>query len=303
MTYAKYGLVFNIERYAIHDGPGIRTLIFLKGCPLRCLWCQNPEGLKPEPEIFWLESSCNRCLKCVDACPESAITIINGDEIRINPEKCNLCGRCVEICSRGAIIIYGRYMTVDEVMKEISKDEIFYRASNGGITISGGEPLMQNSFTLQLLKECKKRGLHTAIETSGYAEWNALKTIAEYTDLFLYDIKVMDPRKHKEYTGVSNSLILRNLEKLSELGKEVVIRVPVIPGYNDSEENIEKLCAFIKELHLSEMNLLPYNKLAESKYERLCLPYKLKGLQPPSRHKLNKLKAIADKYGIRCKIF
>ena len=194
-------------------------------------------------------------------------------------------------------------MTVDEVMKEISKDEIFYRASNGGITISGGEPLMQNSFTLQLLKECKKRGLHTAIETSGYAEWNVLKTIAEYTDLFLYDIKVMDPRKHKEYTGVSNSLILRNLEKLSELGKEVVIRVPVIPGYNDSEENMEKLCAFIKKLHLSEINLLPYNKLAESKYERLGLPYKLKGLQPPSRHKLNKLKAIADKYGIRCKIF
>jgi len=254
----KRGLIFNIERYAIHDGPGIRTLIFLKGCPLRCLWCQNPEGQKPKPETFHTPSG---------------------------------------------VITYGRYMSIDEVIKEISKDEVFYRVSNGGITLSGGEPLMQPHFTFQLLKECKKRGIHTAVETSGYAKWNVLKNIAEYTDIFLYDVKVMDPKKHKEYTGVSNSLILENLEKLSKLGKEIIIRVPVIPGYNDSEENMEKLCSFIKRLHLSEIDLLPYNRLAESKYERLGLPYKLKGLRCPSRHELNKLKAIADKYGIRCRIF
>jgi len=296
------GVIFNIERYAIHDGPGIRTLVFMKGCPLRCLWCQNPEGLKREPGLIWLDQLCTRCFKCIKDCPESAITIIDEDGIEIDLEKCSLCGKCVGACNPRALTICGRYMSADEVIKEVIKDEAFYRASGGGVTISGGEPLMQSLFVLCLLKECKRYGIHTAIETSGYAKWDLLKKIAEYTDLFLYDVKHLCSKKHKEYTGTPNSLILRNLEKLSELKKEIIVRVPVIPGYNDSEENMEELCIFMKKSHLLKVNLLPYNPLAESKYEKLGVQYALKGLQPPNTDKLKKLKAIADFYGIQCKI-
>lgn len=308
------GIVFNIQRFTVHDGPGIRTEVFLKGCPLRCLWCDNPESFHFYQEVGVFSQRCigiDKCGRCLDACSISkegkSIFIIKENKIAgINREICTNCLKCAEVCPANALIIWGKSMTINEVMSEIMRDLPFYEKSNGGVTISGGDPLVQWKFTLELLKECKKRGLHTCVESELHTNWEIIEKILPYTDLFLTDIKHMDPVKHKEYTGVSNWLILENIKKLAKLGKPIVIRIPVIPGLNDSIENIRKTSEFIvQELGatVKQVQLLPYHTLGHPKYESLDLKYPLENLNVPPKQQFKEhidyLAEILQSYGIR----
>jgi pyruvate formate lyase activating enzyme len=229
----KKGLIFNIQRYAIHDGPGIRTTVFLKGCPLRCQWCSNPESINPYPEIMVRDLSCIKCWRCVESCPVGAITKRN-DTREIDRDKCNLCGECAEVCTAGGIELVGKYMSVEEVLREIEKDRLFYVNSGGGVTFSGGEPLHQAEFVGEVSQLCRQRGIHTALDTTGYSPWPALREVLKNTDLVLYDIKHLDPVKHKEGSGVSNELVLNNLQRTAEM-VTTWLRIPIIPNFNDSE--------------------------------------------------------------------
>src|SRR4030042_3713352 len=290
-TSDKDGIVFYIQRYSIHDGPGIRTLVFFKGCPLRCLWCSNPEGQKAHPELMWIEHNCIHCRKCEVLCPEGALSETENGQKVLKRELCTLCGICDENCYAGAIQLVGRYVSVEEVLKEVEKDRRFYEKSGGGITLGGGDPLAQPKFALKLLKENKKRGLNTVVETAGYAPWRILEGLVDYVDLFLYDIKIMNPQKHQEYTGVSNELILKNAQRLSALGDPMLIRVPIIPGYNDDEANIKVTARFAMGLKSSPgVELLPYFKLGTSKYRRLGREYPLAEVQPPSELDMERLR-------------
>lgn len=262
------GVVFNIQKYSIHDGPGIRTTVFLKGCPLRCLWCQNPESHRKEPEILLFKDRCTLCGRCVAVCPNGASSLSDTSSM-IDRSKCIGCGKCVEVCPNEARQLSGEYMTVDEVMEEVLKDVVFYKNSGGGVTLSGGDPIAQSGFALAILKRCKEAGLHTALETCGYARWSTMEKLLKYTDLVLFDIKHMDAARHREGTGKPNSIILRNARRIAKL-KPLRVRVPLIPGFNDSAEHIRQLAKFVREkLGLVDIDLLPYNKLGEVKHERL----------------------------------
>jgi len=262
------GCVFNIQRYSIHDGPGIRTTVFLKGCPLRCLWCQNPESQRKDPEILLFKDKCTRCGKCVEVCPTGASSLSAGSSL-IDRSKCTGCGKCVDVCPNEARTLVGKSMTVEEVVKEVKKDTSFYNKSGGGVTISGGDALAQPEFSLAILKECKEAGIHTAIETTGYAPWATLEKLLKYTDFVLYDIKQMDSEKHYEGTKTRNPLILENARLVSKM-KPMKVRIPLIPGYNDSVENVRKTACFVRdELGIKDLEVLAYNKLGEAKYDRL----------------------------------
>jgi len=292
------GLVFNIQRYSIHDGPGIRTTVFMKGCPLRCIWCSNSEGIKGHPEIFFKSSKCAKCGRCLEVCPVGASTM-DGGEVKINRELCINCGKCTESCFYGARELVGKYMTVEEVLKEVEKDRPFYQRSSGGVTMTGGEPLFQPEFTTYFLKLCKEHALHTAMETCGFAEWKIIERALQYTDLLYYDIKHIDPDKHKVLTGVSNELIIENIKKVSKTAIPTIIRIPVVPGYNGSEVNIKATAKFVRELGtIKEIELLPYHRLGMSKYKMLGLEYKLEHVQLPSWEQLQKLKKIIISYGL-----
>lgn len=294
------GIIFNLQRYSIHDGPGIRTTVFLKGCPLRCLWCQNPESQASQPEIFFDREKCTGCGTCVQACPEGAIEIEDGVS-RMNRQLCKGRGKCTEICPNEARNLIGRYVTDGEVFKEVKTDEIFYQGSGGGVTLSGGEPLAQPEFAIALLKLCQDAGINTALDTSGYARWETLKRVLKYVDLVLYDFKHMDPVEHKKCTGVSNNLILDNARKIHhELSIPILARVPIILGYNDSVENIEATARFIAtELDNSiKVHLLPYHRLGEVKYERLERPGKPVSIEPPSEERMSELKKIVESFGL-----
>lgn len=262
------GVVFNIQKYSIHDGPGIRTTVFLKGCPLRCYWCQNPESQKKEPEIILFKDRCTLCGRCVAVCPSGASSLSVASSI-IDRSKCTGCGKCVEACPNDARQLVGKYMTVDEVVEEVLKDVKFYQNSGGGVTLSGGDPIAQLGFALAILKRCKEAGLHTALETCGYTRWSTMEKLLKYTDLVLFDIKHMDSKKHIEGTRTPNSIILKNAKRIAQL-KPLKVRVPLIPGFNDSVEHISQLARFVrKELGFVDIELLPYNKLGEVKYDRL----------------------------------
>ncbi|HML33459.1 trans-4-hydroxy-L-proline dehydratase activase [Sporomusa sphaeroides] len=268
------GTVFNIQKYSIHDGPGIRTTVFFKGCPLACWWCHNPESLSAKTEIVFLQNKCIGCGDCVKSCTNAAITL-TSQGIKRNETKCSLCKMCVEACPTGAMEQLGQKRTVAEVMREIEKDNIFYEESGGGVTFSGGEALYQLEFLDALLTACKAKRIHTALDTSGYAPWEAIDRIADKVDLFLYDIKLMDDKKHKKYTGASNKLILENLKKLAADQRRIWIRIPVIPGINDDEKNIKDLGDFLSSLNLRDVYLLPYHNIAIDKYARLGKTYPL----------------------------
>lgn len=290
------GIVFDIQRYSIHDGPGLRTTIFLKGCPLRCKWCSNPESQNPYPELFIRKDKCNRCMRCVGVCHVGAITL--DEDLRVDRSRCDFCMKCVDVCPTGAIKSTGEYMSVEQVIEEASKDEIFYRNSGGGITISGGEPLYQGEFTLELLKMCKEKNFHTALDTCGYGRWEIFAEILEYTDLVLFDVKHLDSEMDRKMTGVGNELILKNLERIGEKGKSMWIRVPVIPGYNDSEEYIKEFADFLSKVHFEKVSLLPYHNWAEEKYRALSMHYPLNGLLPLKEEDVYSLRDILETYGM-----
>lgn len=262
------GVVFNIQRYSIHDGPGIRTTVFLKGCPLVCTWCQNPESQSRDPEIMINKNLCTVCGRCVSECENDAISL--SEECSVTDRaKCLCCGRCVEICPNEARKLSGTEMTVGEVVKEVLKDQKFFESSGGGVTISGGEATFQPEFAIAILRECKELGLHTAIETCGYTSWEVLERFFECTDLVLFDIKHIDNEEHKKGTGMSNEKILENAEKMAKV-KAILVRVPLIPGFNDSEQDVRKIAAFAATLSKEiEVDLLAYNPLGEGKYESL----------------------------------
>ncbi|MFC1985054.1 glycyl-radical enzyme activating protein [Chloroflexota bacterium] len=295
------GLIFNIQRYSIKDGPGIRTTVFMKGCSLRCLWCSNPESQNNYPEILTHDIKCVKCGRCAQVCPTGAITV-DEDARKINRAKCNLCLKCAEACLHGAITVSGEYKTVDEVVKEVESDRVFYEHSGGGMTVSGGEPLCQWEFVYQLLKTCKGNGLHTALDTSGYGPWEDLKKLLGYTDLVLYDIKHMDSEQHKKGTGMDNSLILDNARGISAEGVKMWLRVPLIPGYNDSKENIEETTSFGVELGVEKISLLPYHEWGKAKYEGLGRHYPFEPSLELSDEYVQSLKELVESSGVKVEI-
>lgn len=294
------GVIFNVQHYSIHDGPGIRTTVFMKGCALRCLWCQNPESQSTRPELFFDGEQCKGCGTCVQACPEGAIELYDGRSWT-NRKLCMGAGKCAEVCPHEARNVMGRYVTAEEVFKKVAGDAIFYQRSGGGVTLSGGEPLAQPRFAMSLLKLCKDASIHTALDTCGYAPWDTVRQVLDYVDLVLYDFKHMDPVEHEKCTEVSNDLILDNARKIHhELSIPILARVPIIPGYNDSVENIEATARFIAtELGNSiKVHLLPYHRLGETKYERLEKPGKSVSIEPPSEERMLGLKKIVESFGL-----
>ncbi len=287
------GLIFDIIRYAIHDGPGIRATVFFKGCPLRCQWCHNPEGQESKPEIIIKEERCAaECDRCLSICPQGAISK-KGRSIIVDRTKCDSCGKCKDVCVYETLDIIGREMTVQDVLKEVEKDRVFFDESGGGVTFSGGEPLMQPDFLQALLKEFKNSGIQTTVETSGYTSSEILDSISENVDLFLYDLKIIDPKKHKDYAGVSNEIILENLRRLSKKGKKIIIRIPVIPGVNDDREDIKRIADYLRSLKtIKQINLLPFHRGGVQKYKRLGKKNLTESLQPPSSDKINEIKKI-----------
>jgi len=295
------GVVFDIKRYAIHDGPGIRTTIFLKGCPLDCPWCHNPEGKKPQPELMWWSARCLGCRSCVEACPREALTLEAA--LTVDQERCDLCGACAEACTTEALEIVGHEATVEEIMKEIRKDAVFYEESGGGVTFSGGEPTMQAGFLRELLRACKEEGFHTAVDTSGNVDPVALLILSDYIDLFLYDIKTMDEEIHRDHTGTSNRLILENMRRLSNAGKSVIVRMPLIPGFNDDEENARKTGEFVSSLAtVKQICILPYHKGGTEKLGRLMETGPYYETEPPEDEKIGEIKGILEEYGLEVKI-
>ncbi len=297
------GTVFDIKRFAVHDGPGIRTTVFLKGCPLRCWWCHNPEGISAKPDLMYFEIKCIQCKMCVDSCPINAITFEKNAPI-IDRQICDYCGKCTEVCPTGALKLIGSEFTVEELIQEIEKDILLYDNSGGGVTFSGGDPLYQHQFLKEVLQECKKKGIHTVLDTSGCAPKEIFFSVAEYVDLFLYDLKLFDTEKHKKYTGVSNHFIKENLKGLTEIGrgKDVILRFPVITGITDTEENISELVEFVSSLKdIKEINLLPFHDVSE-KYKRLDLDYKMPVQHAPSKEKLKFIKESFEKIGLYVKV-
>ena len=288
------GVVFNLQHYSIHDGPGIRTTVFLKGCPLRCLWCQNPESQAMHPEIMLNLDKCTGCRTCVEACPEGAISM-QGDKSVTDRERCTGCGACADVCPYEARTLMGKDMTAGEVFEDVNKDAIFYTNSGGGVTISGGDPVFQPDFSAAILALCQEAGIHTAIETSGFCKWDKFKKILDHADLVLYDIKHMDSQAHKECTGVPNELILDNARRIyHDMKLPMALRVPVIPGYNDAVDNLEKLANFVSDELGPEVrvHLLAYHRLGIGKNEQLEKDAPLADLQPPDEPYMEELKNI-----------
>jgi len=298
------GTIFNIQRYSIHDGPGIRTTVFFNGCPLRCVWCQNPESQTFQPELFYNKERCTGCGRCLPVCPEKAIEIVEGHS-RTDRALCNVCGACAEVCPEEARSVMGKTVSAKEVFVEVNKDAIFYERSGGGVTLSGGEPLAQPEFAIEILRLCKNAGIHTAIETCGHAPWETVKRVLKVVDLVLYDLKHMDPIEHRKVTGVSNALLLENLKRIHRESRvALAIRIPTIPGFNDSSQNMEATVSFIqKELDASvPVHLLPYHRLGDSKREQMESAQPSLGITSPGDEDMEKLKGYFESQGLKAVI-
>jgi pyruvate formate lyase activating enzyme len=293
------GLIFDFRRFSIHDGPGIRSTVFFKGCPLQCAWCHNPESQLLTPQLVHRQERCIQCGDCLAACPEGAIL----PNLECDPAACTLCGECARACPADARQIAGETWSAARVLAEVQKDTAFFDQSGGGVTFSGGEPLRQPEFLLDLLQACKRSGLHTALDTCGYAPWSRLEEAAPFVDLFLYDIKVMDETRHRALTGVSSRRILDNLARLSGLGKKIRLRVPLIPGCTDDDENLGSIAALAAGLPgLEGVDLLPYHASARAKYQRLGRTFPLDGLLPPEPADLARSQAIFARAGLAARI-
>ena len=291
MTECK-GHIFNIQRMSVHDGPGIRTVVFLKGCPLNCLWCHNPEGIHRTVEISYNIKLCMFCGRCVAACENEAIAVSGNLQHDLNRERCQKCGQCVEVCPAGALEKIGRDVSADEVMAEVIRDRVYYEESDGGMTISGGEPLLQPAFSLQLLKAAKAAGINTCLETCGFGETNALISLASFSDLVLFDIKETDPELHEQWTGVSNTFIRNNLKILDQQQVPIILRCPIVPGLNlrdDHIQGIAETAATIK--NCSEIHLMTFHKFGLTKQQALgrTIPKTLDDIEPASPEEMQQI--------------
>lgn len=300
IDYNVQGTVFDIQRFSLHDGPGIRTIVFLKGCPLSCVWCSNPESQGSSPVVMYKQDECLHCGRCAAACKRKAIHL--DRKTLIDRSICTSCGECVNACPSGALVMKGRRMTVQQVVKELKKDATTYRRSGGGITLSGGEPLVQHEFAAQLLHACKAQGWHTAIETTGFGSEEAVDRVIPFVDTVLLDIKHMDLEKHKRFTGAANDVILRNAQRISRIS-ETVVRVPVIPGFNYSQEELEAIAKFAKTLRgVRTIHLLPYHTFGENKYALLGREYGLSDIKPIKPEELEPYREAVERHGFRCVI-
>jgi pyruvate formate lyase activating enzyme len=281
------GIVFDVERFAIHDGPGIRTTLFLKGCHLACWWCHNPESIAARPQLAFFPEKCIGCGRCFEVCPHGVHEKLPDGTHVLHREGCDACGLCTKSCYAEALVIEGREMTVTQAMEELRKDAPYYATSHGGVTLSGGEPMRQVDFTAAVLAASRAEGFHTALDTSGQAPWSDYERVLPHVSLVLYDFKLADAEAHRRYTGVSNELILENLARIDATGIPIEIRIPVIPGINDAREAMEDSARVLGSLrHLSAVALLPYHGLGETKYPRVGRSYRLDGLASPTRERM-----------------
>ena len=299
------GLIFNIQGFSLQDGPGIRTTVFFKGCPLKCPWCSNPESQSSFSEIAFNKTLCNKCGRCVKVCDAQAISL-TADGIRIGRQRCiRNCAKCVDACDPGALRVYGRRMFLGEVLKKVIRDKSFYQSSGGGVTAGGGEPLAQADFVEALFKECQKEEIHTCLDTSGYAHTKAFENVLKYTNLILFDLKLIDTCLHRRVIGKSNQLILQNAGIVASRRIPVIFRVPLIPGFTDSDENLKGIVTFVKTLGLNkevEISLVPYHKYGIGKYAMLDRSYDLPELAALNEKHIQNCKALIESFGFICKI-
>lgn len=295
------GNIFDIQRYSIHDGPGIRTVVFLKGCPLRCKWCSNPESWKESPQLFYASSRCIRCFTCVKACPDKEVTF--EEDLKIHWERCRADKlEWVEQCPTKALTIKGKWLELSNVMGEVEKDTAFYRQSGGGVTLSGGEPLLQPEFCFELLRLCNEKGIHTAMETTGCVPKENLVKVLPVVDLFLYDLKSVDTQKHKKWTGIDNNKILTNLKWLSKQNKKIFVRTPMIPDVNDSEMDILNIIETLQKYGIKNYDILPFHQYGSGKYQSCGMEYTMQNVKPHSEEYVEKMREMIQSYGFNIKI-